>query len=148
MTTHYIAKSSNFENIILDVTYEDEKNMYLAVAKTEQNEKMGYINFSFNPRKHQTWLWKIETYEPYQHQGVATALLSFMESESISNRNFCIEGKFHPSNDYARPFYEKFGYDIDYEDYSEFIWKSLCKQDTIPFTKTPYQPPEEIVPNL
>ena len=142
MIENFLAKSDYFENITLDVIYEDEKKMYLVFAKNDKKEEMGYINFSLNPQLQRTWLWRIETYEPFQHQGIATALLSFMESESISRRYFCVEGKYLPTNEYAKPFYEKLGYDIDYEGYSEFIWKSLYKQEIIPFTKIPFQPPE------
>ena len=98
MIENFLAKSDYFENITLDVIYEDEKKMYLVFAKNDKKEEMGYINFSLNPQLQRTWLWRIETYEPFQHQGIATALLSFMESESISrrygiNKEICISKK-------------------------------------------------------
>lgn len=133
MENNFIAKSEQFPNMYLETHYDEEDNFYTTTAMSMQNEKMGYITYKFIPKERLAWLCKIETYENYQHQGVATALLSFFEHEVRSKRYFRIEGKYYPTNDFAKPFYQKMGYSIEKDGYEQYVDKYLNQDSTIQF---------------
>jgi len=106
----YRVKLTNQQPVerILDVR-KDNRN-YNIDCVNSANERLGSISFCINEDK--TWIYKIETNEDYLHQGAGTALLSIMEYISMLNRVTIIEGKYHPENKFARPFYEKYDYVI------------------------------------
>lgn len=133
MEKYFIAKSENYPNIVLDIKYEDYKRFYSAHAKNLQGEEMGFVNFNFGTHERTTWIWKIETQEQFQHQGVATALLSFFEHQAHSKRFFKIEGKYYPTNEFAKPFYKKMGYTIEKDGYEQYVDKYLSQDSTIQF---------------
>ena len=146
MEKYFIAKSENYPNIVLDIKYEDYKRFYSAHAKNLQGEEMGFVNFNFGTHERTTWIWKIETQEQFQHQGVGSVLLSYLEYESYNHRYYYVEGKYFPSNAYAKPFYEKMNYTFDVDGYDQFISKFLTPENIIPFTVTEVAAPEESTP--
>ena len=97
--------------------YDDVENFYSYKAMHGEVE-MGYINFKDTSiyGKRCFWLYKIDVNENFQHQGVGQALLYAMEYTAIVKRVFKIMGKFYPTNEYAKPFYIKNGYEIYPED--------------------------------
>mgnify|MGYP002515756219 CR=1 FL=1 len=142
MEKYFIAKSEQFPNIHLETCYDEEYNFYTTTAISMQNEKMGYITYKFIPKERLAWLCKIETYENFQHRGVATALLLFFEQQARSKRYFKIEGKYYPTNEFAKPFYQKMGYLVEKDGYEQFVGKYLTRENIIPFTVTEIAAPE------
>lgn len=119
------AKNKDFN---IDV-YVENKNIYRAFAINEQKEQMGYIIFKAH-EKH-SWLYRIETYDEFQNQGVGSALLTTMEYILLTTSPACysIEGKFYPLNSHALPFYKKHGYTIEKDCYEHYVTKFLSKND-------------------
>ena len=76
----------------------------------ESENEMGFVTFKLNKNEGKIWLYKIETHDDFLHRGVATALINTMEYVAMKNSINCIEGKYYPENDFAKPFYEKYGY--------------------------------------
>ena len=76
----------------------------------ESKEQMGFITFGIKQNNKYAWLYKIETNKKFFNQGVASAVLDVAEYIIIKNGIKRIEGVFFPSNDAARPFYEKNGF--------------------------------------
>lgn len=133
MEKYFIAKSEQFPNMYLETNYDEEDNFYTTTAISMQDEKMGFITYKFIPKERLAWLCKIETYENFQHQGVATALISFFEHEVRSKRYYKIEGKYYPTNEFAKPFYKKMGYTIEKDGYEQYVDKYLSQDSTIQF---------------
>ena len=144
METKFFAQCEQFPNLYLDVNYDNEDSFYKATAMSMQNEEMGYITYKFIPEERLAWLCKIETYENFQHRGVATALLAFFEQEALTKRYRNVEGKYYPSNKFAKPFYEKMGYAIEREGYGQFVGKYLSQERDIRFEITQNLPNEEM----
>lgn len=98
--------------------YDSENNYYNFVALNSNNEEMGFVNFGFTKiyGERSVWIYKIETYENFQHQGVGQALLWAMEYFACSKRVLKVIGKFYPENKFAKPFYEKNKYLISKEE--------------------------------
>lgn len=142
MRKYFVAKNEKFTNIYLKKSYDENNNFYTATALSMQNEEMGYITYKFIPKERLAWLNKIETYEGFQHQGVATALLSFFEHEVRSKRYSRIEGKYYPTNNFAKPFYQKMGYHIEQDGYEQFVYKYLGQENSIPLVFVEATPPE------
>ena len=93
------------------------------VAKSNGNQEMGTLSFLLENKK--IWFFYVETYEPFQHMGVATAMVEHMEAFAQKNHIKHIEGRFFPSNEFAKPFYNKLGYDIFQDGYEWFVTKDL-----------------------
>lgn len=106
-------------------------NFYEVKAIGENFDVMGYANFIFCPTDKKVWLYKIETKERYQGQGVGQAVLDIMECVIVSKRYNKIDGKFFPTNEHARPFYEKNGYTIEKDGYETYVGKVLCAESVI-----------------
>lgn len=108
-----------------NIVLEQDDNFYELKCKTKDNRIMGYVTFKIYDDC--VWINKIETKEKYQHRGVANALIELVEYFSMTNRKQKIEAKYHPTNDFAKPFYQKHGYFIPnqsgtWEDYDE-TWR-------------------------
>lgn len=144
MEKYFVAKNGQLTNIYLKQSYDENNNFYTATAMSMQNEGMGYITYKFIPKERLAWLNKIETYEDFQHQGVATALLSFFEHEARSKRYFRIEGKYYPTNNFAKAFYQKMGYHIEQDGYEQFVDKYLGQEDNIPLVFVQATPSENL----
>ena len=87
---------------------EEEDNFFRMTALSDDNKVMGELNFNLFPRY--AWIYIVETQEEFQHSGVASAMLEILEYFSVQSGACEVKGKFYPTNDYARPFYEKNGY--------------------------------------
>ncbi len=100
---------------------------YYVIKILNKNGTMGYLTFKIKHESYANiiWLNKIETYKKFAHQGVGTALIQLLEYFAYKNNINYIEGKFYPDNEYAKPFYEKYGYKIEKEYYETFVSKRL-----------------------
>lgn len=109
-----------------ELKYSDEGRFYTLYASKGET-LMGFATFLFKNEYgiRKMWLQYIETKEKFAHQGVATAMINIMEYVSYKNHVDRVEGKYYPKNEYAKPFYEKNGYDIDHEYYDWYIDKRL-----------------------
>ncbi|MBE5739090.1 MAG: GNAT family N-acetyltransferase [Clostridiales bacterium] len=114
---------SKGKQINIELKYYDDK-YYKAEAFSEDGEVMGVITFKPDGRG-SMWLQYIATNEKFQNMGVGDALLSVMEYRAVTTRIRNIEGKFYPSNDKAKPFYENRGYNIYKDGYETYLDKSL-----------------------
>lgn len=103
------VKLTNKEEIVHTLDIQKQQNFY-SVSCIKNKEKIGFINFEIKNNK--TWIYKIETNKNYLHQGVGTALIDMMEYISMLNKIERVEGKYYPENEYAKTFYEKYGYYI------------------------------------
>lgn len=108
------------------ILYNQEQNSY-RIEILDNSNIMGYATFKLKRNKYQDsiWLYKIETYPKYAHTGVGTATINLLEYFALQNRVQVVEGKFYPENEFAKPFYNKYGYSIDREDYETYIYKTL-----------------------
>ena len=120
-----LAKGKKYNVIIKYRSYMD---FYEVEIAHENRERMGKINFKIKDRE--TWIYSIYTEEKYQHMGIGKALLEICEYLSSLKRVKLIEGKFFPTNEYARPLYEKNGYSINKESYETFITKHINAKET------------------
>ena len=102
------------------------KQYYQTVAYNNDGEELGYVNFEL--KSHKVWIWSIGTREKFQFKGVGQTLLEVMEYMAISNKCMSIEGKFYPSNSYAKQFYLKNGYEINDDDYDQFVSSYITKE--------------------
>lgn len=108
------------------ILFNTEENSY-RIEILDNSNVMGYATFRIKRNRYQDsiWLYKIETYPKYAHTGVGTATINLLEYFALQNRAQVVEGKFYPENEFAKPFYNKFGYSIDREDYETYIYKTL-----------------------
>ena len=90
---------------------------------------MGEISFKIKSGK--TWIYNIATEEAYQHNGIGQALIYVCEYMSATRNVKLIEGKYYPSNEFAKPFYDKNGYEIIKEGYETFIQKGIVKCEVL-----------------
>ena len=101
---------------------EKQNDFYVVKCVDKDNEELGFINFEIKNNK--VWIYKIETNPNFFHQGIGTALLNTMEYIAMLNNISRVEGKYYPTNEYTKPFYEKYGYYIpnqkkSWDDYDE-----------------------------
>jgi len=82
------------------------------------------------------WIYKIETYEAFQHRGLGKMMLETVEQIARQHRIRVVEGKFYPYNEYAEPMYKKNGYMIEYEDITTTVFKYIdMEKKNEPFEK-------------
>ena len=130
----YKVKLTNQEESLKVLDIKKDKDFYF-VCCVENNKKIGFISFQIKDGK--TWIYKIETSKNFLHQGIGTALLFAMEYISMLNNVKVVEAKYYPENEFAKPFYEKYGYHIpnqakDWENYDEsWTMFKLLKFDQI-----------------
>lgn len=108
------------------ILYNEYDNTYL-IKILDGSNVMGYASFKVKRRQYQDsiWLYKIETNPNYAHMGVGTATICLLEYFALNKRVQVIEGKYFPKNEFAKPFYEKYGYSIEKDGYETFIFKYL-----------------------
>ena len=120
-------------NFYIESSVDDEfdysKTRVELVAKNDENEQIGYLSFLAQDKK--IWLLYLKTEEQFQHRGVATALVQQMEEYAKNNHVKEIEGRYMPSNKFAKPFYNKMGYIIYQDGYEWFLSKTIdyCKSN-------------------
>lgn len=115
----------------LTIKFEVYENFYTINALSHDSKIMGRINFKVDFNK--AWIYSIKTFDEYQSRGVGQALLDACEYISCKNGVKCIQGKYYPSNEYAKPFYEKNGYKITKEYYETFIIKYINYKKTLDY---------------
>ncbi|MGN1227802.1 MAG: GNAT family N-acetyltransferase [Christensenellales bacterium] len=128
-----IKNNYNGKEVItdLDFLFHEDYDYYEIIAKnSENNDIMGYLTFKVI-KDSNIWIYKLETKQEYQGKGVGTALMNALEYFACSHNIDYIEGKFYPSNAVAKPFYEELGYIIDYDDYSQCVFKHLRVKDVL-----------------
>lgn len=114
--------SRNDKKVVYDMKIEKDGDVYEINCLDKSGQSMGFVTFEFFNKY--LWIYKIETKEEFQHQGVGSALLKMIEYFAMQNGKNQIEAKYYPSNQYAKPLYEKHGYFIPnqkgtWEDYDE-----------------------------
>ena len=135
------AKLSGGE-FVHNVQFTNKDRYYEIKCQDDSGEEKGFVNFAISRTNgyRSIWLYKIQTYEQYQHQGVGSALLSAMEYFAYIQNISLIEGKYYPDNQFAEPFYEKYGYSIYSEDYFTGVGKRIdfekFEQETLPNINT------------
>lgn len=135
------AKNKDFN---IDV-YLENKNVYRAFAMSEQNEEMGYIIFKAHEKY--SWIYRIETNDEFENQGVGSALLTTMEYILLTKVPTCysIEGEFYPLNSHAQPFYRKHGYTI-YKSNSEYYVSKILSKNDLPKIEQQIKSPLNLKP--
>lgn len=94
-------------------------NDYYKIEVIENGVQKGYLTFSI--KRGQAWIYKIATKPEFSRQGVGKALIDTFEFILSGKRISSVEGKFYPDNEYAKPFYEKNGYQIYKDDYETYV---------------------------
>lgn len=107
----------------LNLVYFEDSNYYKISAVNENGEEVGYLNFRKMTKPDEIWVYKIETKEEHQDKGYGTAMIDALEFFACKYGISNIEGKYYPSNNKVKPFYEKLGYRIDFDDYSQCVSK-------------------------
>ena len=121
----YISEKQNNKPINIQIVNTDNLNNYRISAITDNGDEMGFATFSIKKKERSVWLNKIKTNPNYQDTGVAKAIIDILEYFTFEKRLCLIEGKFKPENEFARPFYEKNGYEIYKEYYETFVSKYI-----------------------
>lgn len=111
------------KNITLKSKYVPQDDYYEITAYSNANKKMGFLTYKIN--RSNVWLNFVGTSKKYQHQGVGTALIKTFEYEIYKKGQRFIEGKYYPKNEFAKPLYDKNGYDIYRDDYEMYVGKSM-----------------------
>lgn len=116
------SKSFHGENKKYLINIEEVGRCFTISCINVEGEEMGYATCLL--KEDSLWLYKIETYEKFAHQGVGSALLDIVEFLAMQNRRKTVDGKYYPLNEFAKPFYEKHGYFIPnqkggWDDYDE-----------------------------
>lgn len=93
-----------------DLQITKDQKCYIIQCLTENDIEMGCVSFRFFDDI--LWIYKLETNPKFYRQGVASAVMDIVELMAIKRGINKIEGRFFPSNDAARPFYEKNGYSV------------------------------------
>lgn len=70
------GKDENFDMLITR-----ELNYFTISCLSKNDEEMGYASFKIY--NNYLWLYKIETYNNFQHQGIASAIIDLMEYIAI-----------------------------------------------------------------
>lgn len=117
------VNNNEFDSKIL---YNGDDDIY-RIEVLDGSDVMGYATFKLKRQRYfdSVWLYKIETNKEYAHKGVGSAVINLLEYFAYQNRAHTVEGKFFPENEYAKPFYDKFGYSIEKEGYETYIYKTL-----------------------
>lgn len=71
------------------------------------------------------WLSNISIEPEFQSQGLGQFLFDLMYNDAVLARVWQIEGKYYPSNDKAKPFYDKNNVEIYKDGYETYIYKSV-----------------------
>lgn len=86
------------------------------------------------------WLQNIEVGEDFKKNGIGQALLINFENICVQKRLLSVEGKFYPTDNNAKRFYEKNNYKIEQEDYGKEIFKRLDPESVADaYTKCAHQ---------
>lgn len=120
----YIVK--NNKKINIKFLYNETQNYYTLLA-VDDEKAVGKLTFKLDYRSfnRKLWLNKISVIDECSHLGVGTALLTMMEVFAYRNRISDVEGKYYPENEFAKPFYDKHGYDIWKDGYDWYVSKML-----------------------
>lgn len=108
------------------ILYNSDDDIY-RIEVLNGSKVMGYATFKLKRQRFldSIWLYKIETNKEYAHKGVGSAVINLLEYFAYQNRAHTVEGKYFPKNEFAKPFYDKFGYSIEKEGYETYIYKTL-----------------------
>lgn len=128
--TKYTIKFKDDEQFYVemeeDEVYEYDGTKYIfesQIKKTEDNNKIGYMNF--NKKNGKIWLYKIEIDEDYRGKGIGSKMMKLLEYLASSQRCSSIEGKYYPTVNFGEHFYKKNGYSIEKDGYETEIFKYL-----------------------
>ena len=120
-----IVKNKNKKYNVV-ATYYQVDNYYELISYDVSGAQMGKLTFKIsNSNNRQIWLNNIEVYNEYMHKGVGSALMSAFEYIAYRHRIEYIEGKYYPTNEHAKPFYDSLGYTIEKDGYETFVCKRL-----------------------
>jgi GNAT superfamily N-acetyltransferase len=107
-----------------------DAGLYQIIVESDDGREI-FGEISFKIKKDRTWIHSISTEYRYQHQGVGQALIELCELCSAVKGMNKIEGLYCPGNEYAYPFYEKNGYNIEEEGCYLYIRKTIDIEKTI-----------------
>jgi len=119
------------------LTYNVDKKYYTLLCFDENGTEAAKTTFAINRYMQLSmWIYKIETYEAFQHRGLGKMMLETVEQIARQHRIRVVEGKFYPYNEYAEPMYKKNGYMIEYEDITTTVFKYIdMEKKNEPFEK-------------
>ena len=121
--------NSKIGNVKIYYNYNNEYDYHEFIIKDLNNDNViGFINFKiYNQFILKAWLNNIQIKNEYQSLGFGNILLRLFENFCIKYRCYLIEGKYFPTNNKAKNFYIKNGYEIYKDGYETYISKSLVK---------------------
>ena len=92
-----------------------------------QNEEIGSLYYCINQTnaRNDLWLININIKPYYQTRGLGQFLFDLLVNDAILAHVNFIEGKYFPTNDHAKPFYEKNGCEIYKEYYDTYVRKDI-----------------------
>ena len=121
--------NKNNKEYIFDMkmVYHENEDYYTISCFDENGVHAGQTSFAISKanRNPSIWIYKITTFEHYQHRGLGKVMIDTVEMFAKQRRINVIEGKFYPDNEYAEPFYIKNGYSIERDYNSSEIYKYL-----------------------
>lgn len=101
--------------------WHDEVRNYYALRCVDGVKEMGLL--TFNARNGRAWIYNVSTRPQYQNIGVGRTMLVVFESFLSAKKITLIEGKFYPTNEFAKPLYENLGYKIEKDGYETMLYK-------------------------
>ena len=114
------GKNNRVFNVQIESLKED---IFQVIIESATGEVMGEISFKIKADR--AWIYSIGTAEKFQNMGVGQTLLNCFEYCCAMKRCQTVEGKYYPSNEFARQFYEKNSYEIYKDGYDCLIYKKL-----------------------
>ena len=93
----------------------------------DKNNKAGSVFYTINQNSSENYIWlaNISVESKYQSKGVGQFLFDLLYNDAVLKRVNYIEGKYFPTNEIAKPFYDKNGCVIEKEGYETFVTKYI-----------------------
>lgn len=119
----------NLGEISIVKTKEDNVN-YIKLILNKTNEEIGFANYK-KTNVSTAWLYNIKIEEKFQGNGLGNLLMYAFENECVDKSVKYVEGKYYPTNNHAKSFYNKHNYSIDKDGYETYIYKSSLQKTDI-----------------
>lgn len=119
---------NNTENIFnMKMVYHEKEDYYTISCFDKNGVHASEASFMISKanRSQSIWIYKIATFDKFQHKGLGKVMLDTIEMFAKDRKINVIEGKFYPDNEYAEPFYIKNGYSIERDYSTSEIYKYL-----------------------
>ena len=124
------------KNLLVDIETKIERNHYVAIAYDLEKNELGFAEFN-KLEEDEMWLYQIKTYP--ENRGIGSTLLDFVEFWAAKFDCNHVTGKYGPTSDYTKEFYDKNCYEIIEREYYQRLEKWIEKESSITKFMQKYQ---------